>query len=56
MIFYQLEGIYVNVVNPDNFFDSLRDIAMATSFWKNCRMTFIQHLGILKQSGISQYG
>jgi len=35
-----MKGICVNVVNPDQFFDSLRDVAMATNFgqnWQNDR-------------------
>jgi len=38
--------VCVCVVNPDQFFDSSRDIAMATNFGQIGEMTFIQHLGI----------
>jgi len=46
----------VNVVNPDQFFP----IPQGTLPWqpifnKTGKMTFIQHPGILKRIGISQY-
>jgi len=34
---HQMKGICVNLLDPDLFFDSLRDVAMATNFWQNLR-------------------
>jgi len=41
-----MKGICVNFLDPDLFFDSFRDVAMATDFGKICKVTFIQHAGI----------
>jgi len=54
-----MEGICVNVVNPDQFFRFLK--AQGTLPWqpilgKIGEMTFIQHSGIVKRIGIFQYG
>jgi len=50
-----MKGICVNFLDPDLFFDSFSDVAMATDLWqpilgKICKVTFIQHPGILKWS------
>jgi len=51
-----LGPICVNVIDPDQlFFDSSRDVAMATILGKIGETTFIRHPSILKRIGISQY-
>jgi len=45
-IFHQMKGIYVNFLDPDLFFDSF----WQPSLGKICKVTFIQHPGILKWS------
>jgi len=32
-----MKGIFMNFLDPDLFFDSFRDVAMATDFWQNLR-------------------
>jgi len=54
--FYQMEGISVNVVNSDHFFDSSRDVAMATNFGQNWRNDLHSAPWHFKRGGISQYG
>ena len=55
--FHQIEGICVNVVNPVQFFRFLNGSCHGNQFLRRiCEMTFIQHSGILKRIGISQYG
>ena len=44
----------MNFLDLDIFFDSFRDVAMATDFGKICEMTFIQHTGISQQIRVSQ--
>jgi len=43
---YQMKRTCLNILDPDLFFYSFRDVAMATDFGKICEMTFIQHAGI----------
>ena len=35
--FYDMKGICVNLLDPDLFSNSSRDVAMATDFWQNLR-------------------
>ena len=54
--FHQMKGICMNFLDLELFFDSFRDIAMATDFGgKICKMTFIQHAGISQRIRISKF-
>ena len=54
-IFSPNERFCMNFLDPDLFFDSFRDVAIATDFWQNLQMTFIQHAGISQRIRISQF-
>jgi len=51
-----MEGIRVHVVNPDQFFITQETLPWQPMLGKIGEMIFIQHPGILKWIGISQYG
>jgi len=55
MISHQMEGSCVNVVNPTSFFIPQGTLPWQPILGKIVEMTFIQHPGILKRIGISQY-
>jgi len=53
IFFYKIEGICVNVVNPDQFLRFLKGRCHGNQLWgKVGEITSIQHPGILKWIGI----